>query len=79
MPAQVAIDGLSRTVTALRAGDRSAAATALTPLVQPGGETAALTRISTLQPLPRAAEATMRARMSLNRRDTGGNRSDRSF
>jgi hypothetical protein len=74
--AQVAVDALYGTSTALRNNDRARASAAVAPLASPGGADVALARLAALPPLPRAAAATARARDALNRRDSDRSRDD---
>lgn len=71
---QRATDALYATATALRAGNREAAAAALAPVTGAEGAPATLQRLAALPHLPRAAAATARARMALEQRDRGNRR-----
>jgi hypothetical protein len=72
-PAQLAVDSLYGAAAALRANDRATATAAISRLVQPGGEAAALQRLAAMPFLPRAAGATRRAEQALTRRDQQSN------
>ncbi|WP_237217863.1 hypothetical protein, partial [Falsiroseomonas oryziterrae] len=68
-PPQRALDALYATAVALRAGNRTGAASAIAPLTGPERAEATLARLSTLPYLPQAAAATTRARHGMNRMD----------
>jgi len=71
-PPQAVIDALYASAASLRAGDRAAAARALSPVVAPAGGDAVLARLAALPPLPRAAAATAQAERELIRTDREG-------
>jgi hypothetical protein len=73
-PPQRAMEALYGTAAALRAGDRTRAVAAVTPLTGSGGAEAALARMAAFPQLPRAAQATAQARIGMNRMDSDGGR-----
>ncbi len=70
-PPQRAIDSLYGTAAALRAADRTRAASSLAALTGPAQAEPTLRRLAALPYLPQAAFATSRAQTELNRRDRG--------
>jgi hypothetical protein len=72
VPPQQAINALFETTSALRAGDRARAASALVPLTGAERADATITQLAALPFLPTAAAATRRAQAAMNRMDSGG-------